>query len=78
MSFLAPKKKPAAAEGGAALAEKRRVAEAVRQACLETARRRFETASMDGLCAEGAIEVALDAIRSLDLETIIGGMEEEG
>lgn len=47
------------------------LAEAVRQACLQAARDGFEQASMDGLCADGAIEVALDAIRSLNLTATI-------
>lgn len=31
----------------------------------------YEEAALRGLCAEGALEYALDAIRRLDLETII-------
>lgn len=52
------------------------LAEAVRRACLEAARTGFEQASMDGLCAEGAIDVALDAIRSLDVNTIVDRYQE--
>jgi hypothetical protein len=55
--------------------DQRQIAEAVRQACLEAARSRFEQASMDGLCAEGALEVALDAIRSLDVAAIVAEAE---
>lgn len=48
----------------------RLVAEAVRKACLEAARDAFEQAGVAGLCAEGREEMALDAIRSLDVEAI--------
>ncbi|MGH8292826.1 MAG: acetyltransferase [Gammaproteobacteria bacterium] len=46
----------------------RLLAEAVRQACLDAAREAFESASLSGLCREGAEEAALDAIRALDVE----------
>lgn len=46
----------------------RMLAEAVRQACFNAAREALETASLSGLCREGAEEAALDAIRALDLE----------
>jgi hypothetical protein len=49
----------------------RALAEAVRQACLEAARASFEAASLSGLCREGAVEAALDAIRALDLEKVL-------
>ncbi|MEW5957976.1 MAG: acetyltransferase [Chloroflexota bacterium] len=49
----------------------RRLAEAVRRACLEAAQAGYEQAGWDGLCREGAWECALEAIRSLDLEEII-------
>jgi hypothetical protein len=50
-----------------------RIAEAVRAACLQAAQQGYERAAVDGLCDEGALEVALDAIRSLD----IGGLLRE-
>lgn len=50
---------------------KRRMAEAVREACLDAARQAYENAGISGLCEEGRWECAVDAIRSLDLETII-------
>ncbi|MGH8281397.1 MAG: acetyltransferase [Gammaproteobacteria bacterium] len=40
----------------------------MRQACLDAAREAFESASLSGLCREGAEEAALDAIRALDVE----------
>ncbi|MEX2641051.1 MAG: acetyltransferase [Balneolales bacterium] len=46
-------------------------AEKVRRACLEAAREGFREAAMDGLCSEGAMEAAVGAIESLDLDAII-------
>lgn len=48
------------------------LAEAVRAACLEVARRAYEEAGISGLCAEGRWELALDAVRGLDLEAVVG------
>lgn len=49
----------------------RLLAEAVRHACLEAAREAFDSASLSGLCREGAEEAALDAIRALDLKRVL-------
>ncbi len=48
-----------------------RIGEAVRNACVHAALERYEQARMDGLCAEGALEVALDAVRSLDVRRLV-------
>jgi hypothetical protein len=48
-----------------------RIAEAVRVACLRAAQQGYERAAADGLCDEGALEVALEAIRSLNLESLL-------
>jgi hypothetical protein len=48
-----------------------RIAEVVRAACLQAAQQGYERAAADGLCDEGALEVALDTIRSLDLDRIL-------
>ena len=58
---------------GADAGDVRLLAEAVRQACLDAARAALETASLSGLCREGAEEAALDAIRALDLAKILPG-----
>ena len=50
------------------------IALAVRDACFQLAARRYEDASMSGLCHEGALEVALDAIRSLDVAPIVASV----
>lgn len=52
----------------------RRLAEAVRQACLEAATRAYEDAGQSGLCAEGRWEVAFDAVRGLDLEGVVADL----
>lgn len=48
----------------------------VRDRCLEAARRGYEEAALSGLCEDGRIEMALDAIRSLDMTKII--LEHQG
>ena len=56
---------------------KRRLAEAVRQACLNAAREGYENAGISGLCEEGRWECAVDAIRALDIEAVIAKLPEE-
>lgn len=53
-------------------AEDLRLAEAVRRACLLAAEQAAEDAGISGLCWEGRFEAALDAIRSLRLDTVHG------
>jgi len=48
-----------------------RIAEAVRAACVAAAQASYEQAAADGLCDEGAWEVAIEAVRSLDIEAVI-------
>lgn len=47
------------------------MAQRVKDACLRAARDGFEEAGMAGLCAEGALENAMEAIRLVDLEAIV-------
>ncbi len=54
--------------------ERRRVAEAVKAACIQAALSGYEDAGMSGLCHEGALEYALDAIRMLDVQTVIDSL----
>jgi hypothetical protein len=56
---------------------KRRLAEAVRQACLNAARQGYENAGISGLCEEGRWECAVDAIRALDLDAVIAALPED-
>ena len=53
---------------------KRRLAEAVREACLTAARQAYENAGISGLCEEGRWECAVNAIRSLDIETVVAAL----
>ena len=46
------------------------LAEAVRAACIQAAVSGYENAAMSGLCAEGAFEAAVSAIRMLDLKAL--------
>jgi hypothetical protein len=49
----------------------RRLAEAVRAACLREALAAYEDAGIRGLCAEGRWECAVSAIQMLDLEALL-------
>lgn len=53
------------------MADTRRLAEAVRAACLDAAARAYEDAGISGLCHEGRWEIALQAIRTLDLGPVV-------
>ncbi len=48
----------------------RRLAEAVRAACLAAAREAYKDAGLAGLCAEGRWEAAVGAIARLDVDAI--------
>lgn len=52
-------------------------AEAVRAACIEAAVNGYENASISGLCAEGAFEAAISAIRMLNLRKLAESEEFE-
>jgi len=52
--------------------EKHQIAEAVRQACIRAALEGYERAALDGLCHEGAWEAAVDAIRAMDVDAVLG------
>lgn len=47
------------------------LAERVREACIQAALDGYEDASISGLCAEGALEVAISTIRRLDLKALL-------
>lgn len=50
------------------------IAEAVRQACIDAAQSAYEQAGISGLCAEGRWELAVDAMRNLDVKTVLEGL----
>ena len=47
------------------------LAEHVRAACIEAALQAYEDAGLQGLCAEGRWEVAVGAMRTLDLQALV-------
>lgn len=53
------------------MADPRDIAEAVRRACVDAALEAYEDAQIRGLCREGAWEVAIEAVRSLDVAAVI-------
>jgi hypothetical protein len=53
------------------MSDKSKLAEAVRTACLEAALRAYEDAGISGLCEEGRWECAVQAIKGLDLTTLV-------
>jgi hypothetical protein len=56
----------------------KRLAEAVRAACVAAAVRAYEEAGRSGLCAEGRWECAVDAIRALDLDAFLASPPPSG
>ena len=54
----------------------RRIAEAVRGEALRAAVEAYQHAKMSGLCQEGAWDLALDAIKHLDLDSILDRLPE--
>lgn len=57
---------------------KQALAVAVRDACVQAALNAYENARMDGLCHDGAWEVAVGAIRALNVQRIIQQTETRG
>lgn len=63
------------------MVDPREIAEAVRCACVEAALEAYEDAQVRGLCREGAWEVAIGAVRTLDVTAVIATVvsdEEKG
>ncbi|HEY1991325.1 MAG TPA: acetyltransferase [Gammaproteobacteria bacterium] len=56
--------------------EARRLAEAVRAACLKAAKQGYEQAAASGLCHEGAVEASLGAVSMLDLKAVLAELEQ--
>lgn len=55
------------------MAEPIEIAEAVRAACVQAALAAHEDAGISGLCHEGRWEIAIQAIRTLDLAAVLAG-----
>lgn len=47
------------------------IAETVRDHCIEAALRAYEEGGISGLCAEGRWELAIQAIRCVDLNAVL-------
>jgi PAS domain S-box-containing protein len=56
--------------------QKRQITKAVQAACIAAAIRAYEDAGLSGLCHEGRWECAVDAIRGLDLRTLLATQNE--
>lgn len=56
---------------------RREQAEAVRQACIDAALAAWEDAGISGLCAEGRWEMAIQAMRQLDLAPALRASRDE-
>lgn len=48
-----------------------RMANLVRAACVQAGKEAYESASMSGLCSEGAWEAAIGAIEMLDIKGLV-------
>jgi hypothetical protein len=59
-------------------AEREQFAEAIRAECIRAALAAYEAARVDGLCDEGAFEVAIDAVRALRLGQVASRESREG
>jgi hypothetical protein len=59
------------------MADPRDIAEAVRRACIDAALEAYEDAQIRGLCREGAWEVAIEAVRTLDVAAAITAAEKK-
>jgi len=57
------------------VSDPQKIAEAVRHACIDAALEAYEDAQVRGLCREGAWEVAIEAVRSLDVAAVIAAAE---
>lgn len=51
------------------------VAALVKEACIKAVLQGYESASISGLCHQGAFDVAVDALKSLDLEKLLQGVK---
>ena len=60
---------------GVSMSDQIRMAEKVRDACLQAALKAYEDAGISGLCAEGRWEIAVQAIRTLDVQGLLTGAD---
>lgn len=55
--------------------DQKRLALAVREACVAVALKAHEEAGISGLCYEGRWEIAIDAMRNLDLAALLEAVD---
>lgn len=55
--------------------ERRRLAEAVRDACFRAAKKGYEEAAQSGVCHDGAVEASLSAVQMVDLKALLEAQE---
>jgi len=55
--------------------EGHRLARIVQAACIRAALDGYKRAGLSGLCEEGRWEIAIDAIRSLDLDAVVNAAQ---
>ena len=48
-----------------------KIARAVQEACIQAAKNAYEEAAISGLCDEGALEAAIGAIQTLDIDALL-------
>lgn len=48
-----------------------KLARAVQEACIQAANKAYEDAATSGLCDEGALEAAIGAIQTLDIDAML-------
>ena len=53
------------------------LADSVRDHCIDAALKAYEDAGISGLCAEGRWEIAVQAMRCLDLRTVISQLTQQ-
>ncbi|MGE5155640.1 MAG: hypothetical protein ACM3ST_16720 [Bdellovibrio bacteriovorus] len=59
---------------GAALSDQMELAEIIRAACLQAILEAYEDAGISGLCGAGRWEIAVQALRGLDLRPLVDGL----
>lgn len=60
------------------MAEPEQLAEAVRDACVMAALTAYEDAGISGLCHEGRWEMAVQAVRTLEISALLHRLEGRG
>ena len=56
--------------------EAERIALAVKRACLQAAERALEEAGLAGLCAQGRLDLVMDALRNVRPEAILDDLDD--